>query len=63
MRNQVLHKIGNLIFFLGIAVCGLGLVYILGYSDHDFFMYSSVFGFALIAISSFSSFFEKPEKE
>lgn len=55
-------KISNAIFIVGLLVCCVGLVYILGYSKHVFFMYSSGLGFVMLGLGIFVSIFEKSKK-
>ncbi|HSI65787.1 MAG TPA: hypothetical protein VK947_00090 [Planococcus sp. (in: firmicutes)] len=56
-------KSSDLIFWSGLAISALGLVYTLGYSNHDFFVYAMPVGFGFMAIGIFTGSFEKPEKK
>lgn len=53
------RRISNLIFFIGIIVCCIGLVYVLGYSTHSIFRYSASLGFLLLALGILTSIFSK----
>lgn len=56
------RKISNVIFIVGLLVCGIGLVYVLGYSNDDIFKYASGGGFLMMAVGIFMSMFEKSKK-
>lgn len=56
-------KSSDLIFWSGLAISALGLVYTLGYSNHDFFAYAMPVGFGIMANSMFAEFFGKHEKK
>ena len=45
----LLGKTGNLIFYLGIVVCCIGSVYVLGYSNLPEFKYAAGIGLIMLA--------------
>lgn len=54
-----LRKISNLIVIAGLIVCCIGLVYILGYSNHNIFRYSKTLGFLLLGLGILTEIFSK----
>lgn len=55
-------RTGNFCFFLGIGISCVGLVYVLGYSDHDFFRNSAAFGFSVMATGILIDKFPEPKQ-